>query len=356
MSNRFDLLGGCQFYFGQGNAAQTKAGLALGSAYTYATAGAAIGVMFVAPTSGNLTDVWFFVTTTTGAGNPPGVTTVELRNYNSTNKNRPGTTQHAVQTITPGVTDNKWINAHFTTPYSVTKGITYWIVIADAGWTSGHTATVDYKAGIGTSRQMYQLFQSVTTADGFAADPTKANLSPAMVLKFADGTIYGNPFTTNAGDTSNTLERGIKIVSLTEDLTICGVIFTGSSSISGLKIYSGATAPLGTTDVTITFGAGEGYFGAAFFAPFTLRKNKVYRIVFTYNGSTTYPQYYQIEDYATTTDVTNCGFAGGKMYRTLDNNDGTWADQIDMFPQMALIIQYQSVQPGALIDGGAIAT
>jgi hypothetical protein len=356
MSNAFDRLSGiAQMCFGPGLGNNTKTGFALGSAYSYGVAGAALALRFVAPTTGNLTDVWFFVTTTTGAGNPPGITTVELRNYSAAGT--PGTTLHASQTITPGTTDNKWINAHFTTPYSVTRGIIYFVVLGDAGWTSGHTATVD-SVGILFRNFTANHACGVTTANGFSTAGTVATSVPAMVLKFADGSYLGQPFTTTGAYTNNTLERGIKIAGLTEDVWIDGIMIMAiAANISGLKIYKGTTAPGGTTELTVTFGTGGGTIGGAYFAPFKLLKNTIYRIVLTYGGNSTAPGTFVIEDYATGgTDLTNAGFGGGTMFGTIDHNDGTWADSIDIFPQMALIIQDQSVQPGALIDGGAIAT
>ena len=163
MSNEFSRLIGTQWMLGETNT-QTKTGFALGSAYTYASAGAALGFRFTAPVSGNLTDVWFFVTAILGT---PGVTTVELRNWNTTTAAKPGTTLHTSTTITPGATANKWIDAHFSggSLYSVVQGTPYWIVLGDAVWSSGKTTTVDDISALDRPTSLLSTGRSYTTTD-----------------------------------------------------------------------------------------------------------------------------------------------------------------------------------------------
>jgi hypothetical protein len=353
MSNLFNRLTSGQLALGASGQAQSKTGFALGSAYTYNSAGAAYGFRWVAPVSGNLTDVWFFVTATAGT---PGVVTCELRNFNTVTTGKPGASLLASQTITPGTTANKWINVHFASPYSVVIGTPYWLVFGDAGWTTGNTTTIDDISIWGRNYPLAVIAQGWTTTDGYATVQTNVPNTPAMVLKFADGTLFGNPFTTAAGYTSNTRERGMKILGLTEDLYISGVSLGGpSSNISGLKIYQGTTAPGGTTVLTVSFPTGAGAHGASYFAPFKLLKNTLYRVVLTYGSSSNNPTYWQIEDFATTTDVTNAALGQGTIFETIDNGSGGWTDNIDRLPQMALIFSDQSVQPGALVNGGVLA-
>jgi hypothetical protein len=347
MASRFDLMGqdgGLAFGFSTGI---SRTGLALGSAYTYDSAGAAIGAKFVAPTTGNLTDVYFFVTASLGT---PGVTTVELRNIIVGTATIPGTTLHATQTITPGTTAVRWICAHFTTPYSVTKGVLYWIVIGDAGWTTGNTTTIAYKGGPAMG-SVGQKMMNYTTADGFHTAGTAVGSILPLVLKFADGTIFGNPYTTTYQYASSTLERGFKINGLTENIIISGVYPSkDTNKISGLKIYKGTAIPGSTPELTVVFGTGgtEGIF--AYFTPFTLIKNTVYRIVFTFSAADTYPLFLQIENYIASTDLLACGFGGGTWGATIDNNAGGWSDSMDMLPRCQLAIQDQ-----VSITGGAVS-
>jgi len=180
-----------------------------------------------------------------------------------------------------------------------------------------------------------------SSADGFATNGA-TQATPPCVLKFADGTICGSPFTTSANYASTTLERGIKLSGLTEDAILSGVLIgLAATNYSGLKIYSGATAPGGTPDLTVTFGVGEADVRAAFFADFTLRKNTVYRVVLTYGSASSSPPYYEIEDDATSADLTACAFGGGTLISTLDNGAGGWTDEADKFPRMALVFKDQ---------------
>jgi hypothetical protein len=334
-ARKHDLLASSQFSFGPPIGQATKTGLALSTNYAYGTGGIAIGNRFCAPTSGNLTDVWFYVTAIKGT---PGVTVVELRSYDATYPLRAGSTLHATQNITPGTTADKWINAHFSTPYAVTAGIYYWIAIGDAAGNSSNTTTVSYKSGLTGTRTLFHSMESCTTTTGFTTNATASSVLPALVMKFADGTIFGNPFTTYADYSNNTSERGLKIVNLSQPLTISGLHWNGAlATFSGVKIYDGATAPGGTTLATYTFDASA--WDIAYFTPYTLQKDRTYRIVFTYNGNSVKPPHYLIEDFATSTDLTNCGYGGGTVYGTIDGGAGAWVDAIDKLPLMHLLVR-----------------
>lgn len=333
MANSLQLPANNYLAYGPFNVA-TKAGLALSSAYLAGVSGAAVGMRFIAPTTGNLTDVYLFITAITGV---PGNLTVELHPQTSATQPNTGTT-HATQTVAPGVTANKWIRCTFGTPFSVTQGVAYWITPGDAAGGGVNFATVGYQGGIASSVQ--RQMSGFTSADGFATAGTLQNSTPPMVLKFSDGTLFGNPFTTNAAYANNQRERGLKIVSLTENLVINGATWSNpSSNQSGLKIYSGATAPGGTPDLTVTFGNGAASIGSTQFPAFTLKKSTIYRIVLTFSANNTGPNYVQIEDFSGNTDITNCAFAGGQMYGTQDDGAGGWTDSIDQFPRMEVITQ-----------------
>jgi hypothetical protein len=329
----------------------TKTGIALDTAYTYGVAGKAIAIRYCAPVSESLDAIYFFMS---AHGGTPGNLTVELRNY--LGALQPGATLHASQAVSPGTTDNKWIACTFSTPFSNVRGTYYFLVIGDPAGGAVNKATILDSGGMGQVYNSYSLLNPITCTDGFATAGTSVSSPMVAVLKFHDGTLLGHPYTTSANYTSNTLERGIKISGLTEDLVICGLIMgSASANISGLKIYSGTTIPGGTTELTLAFATGGGGIGSVMFAPFVLRKNTVYRIVLTFSASSGAPAYFINED-ASQADCLACGVGGGTLVNTVDNNAGGWTDSPEIFPKLALLIQDQSVQPGALIDGGAIAT
>lgn len=344
MVNDFSVLSGNGPQIGLQQSA-TKTGLALGSAYTYGSAGAAVGFRFVAPTSGNLNSIYFFVTAILGT---PGVTTVELRNCISGTTSKPGTTLHATQTVSPGTAANKWIKCTFDTPYSVTLGVEYWIVLGDAGWTTGKTASVLYISG--ALMVVNRTLTPYTTANGFSSAGALSSNAGGIVFVFADGTITGAPYTANTAYANNNRERGLKIIGLTENLKINGVFFIASASdLTTLKIYKGTTAPGGTTELTVTLASGAKDVGAILFSPFTLLRNTIYRIVLSAGASnTTTPKYFEIEDYATGgTDLINCGLGGGTITGTQDDGAGGWTDSPGQLCCMALQIvdQVARIQP-----------
>jgi hypothetical protein len=344
--NRYDLNPTKTFVLGPGAGGATRTGLALGSVYSYGVSGASISQRFIAPTSGNLNDVYFFVSAITGT---PGNITIELRNWNAASTSKPGTTLHASQTVSPGLTANKWIKCTFATPFSVVKGSAYHIVIGDAGWTTGNTATVLYICPNGNGQEMQTHGMGYTSTDGFATAGTSANNRCPMVLKFADGTLYGTVVTLQVSSANNTRERGIKITGLTDDIIISGVSSSLTPSYAGFRIYDGNTAPGGTPLYQAEFSAEGLPSGGFWFEPFTLRKNNVYRAVF-YMSTNTTSIYWQIEDVATGgSDFTSLTPGNGSMYYTIDNGAGGWTDSTDCTMPLGLAVQ--DLSPTGVIKG-----
>ena len=342
MANYFDRIPLANGWYGaRATHAATKTGLALDSNYAYGVSGDAIACRFVAGTTSNLVTVYAFMT---AHGGTPADLTCELRNYSAANL--PGNTLHDSATADPGTTDNKWVTFDMSaSPYQCVAGVTYFIVIGRAAADGTDYATMCYQ-GAPQDKESDPLFHSFRTTDGFATVKTDCYCPACMVLEFADGTLQGQPYTTSVAAASNTLERGLKISGLTEKVSISGVVFLLHASLSGLKIYSGTTAPAGATERTETFGGGEGACGAARFAPFTLNKDTVYRIVFTSSGNNQSPSYYSNEDGAAVADTVSCQFGGGTFCYTVDDGAGGWTDTTTAMPRMNLIVNDQVAVEG----------
>lgn len=321
----------------------TASGVALDSAYVYAASGKAIGVRFVSPTTSNLTKVYAFVSATAGT---PGVLTCQHRNV--ANYWKPGTSLLATTTATP--VSGEWITFTFGAPAGCTCGVTYWVVIGDAGWTSGNTSNVLTVPSMSApADNFYRLMHYVSTTDGFTTNGNAGDNGVPVILAFADGTVMGIPFTTWSADASSTQERGIKVTF--DEQVVIGAVYAGPfNSISGLKIYSGTTAPGGTPDATITFDATAVTAQTTLFAPFTCAKSTVYRFVFTYGGASVAPGYFQIQGTTPPADVLATGFWGGAAIHTQDNGAGGWTDSTSKFPKMVLRLKNQV----AISGGGAI--
>lgn len=311
----------------------TPASIALDSNYVHGTGGDAVEVFFVAPETGNLTTVYFYITAVTGT---PGNLTVELRNNSSS---KPGATLHASQSVSGDSTG--WVTCTFDTPYSVTCGTKYWICIGDADGSASHYASVLWKSGYYDSLDNYRMFCGYNTTDG-NANVTSGYQTIPFVLKFAGGTIVGVPYTVGANDTSDTKTRGMKITGLTEDLQIIGVILNCNTvNVSGVKIYSGSAAPGDSADYTFTGDLSN--YGMWFSNIVTLKKNTVYRVAFTHSGANSAPGYYQIE--GTPPDDVKAASVGGSGNFIHTISDGgtpaAWVDTDTKFPRMGLIVYDQ---------------
>lgn len=334
MANNFFLPTAAPVRFGPTViAVGTKAGIALDSNYAFGVGGDAVAYLFYAPTTSDLVTAYFFVTATAGT---PGNLTVELRNYNTATL--PNSTVHATQAVSPGTTANKWIACTFATPFECVQGTPYYLVVGDAAGDGTNYATVLSAGVVGVTDYSYSISDTTVTTNGFGAG-TKQNKNAVCVLKFADGTIIGCPYTSGGASASNKLMRGLYVAGMTEQIKIGGITFNGSSTISGLNVFSGATAPAGVADLTVTFSAAESANGYAVFTPFTMQKATIYRWVLTFGSNSTGPGYLSIEDGAGNADVLACGLFGGTMYWTISDGGGTpaWTNDTTFYPRMRLI-------------------
>lgn len=323
--------------------------------YSFGSTGAVIGWRFCAPSTTTLAACLAFITATTGAGN---TVTFELRN-DSAGSTVPGTlVTNGTATVASGTTANKWVKATFATPPSVTAGTWYWIVVGNAAAdAASNNFTVVRTSGV-TETEVTSAAQGWfvvgSSTNGFSTNVGTSSAAPVGVISFSDGSYIGNPYTQgNVGYASSTLERGLKISGLTGPLSISGLMWVVvSPNVSGVKIYSdAATAPGGTTVLNESFSTSDKNIGAHQFAsPITLQASTVYRVVFTFSGNTTAPQYQNVQDSSTfLSDLVAVSYGGGGFCDTIDNGAGGWTDNTDRIPQMAIWIN-------DLVAGGSAGT
>lgn len=313
----------------------------LNTAYTFGSAGTATGWGFVCPVSADLTEMYFYQTAQAGAAGAN--VTVEIRSDTS---DRPGATLHATQTIAR-VGGQKWNHVTFSSPFTMTAGTIYHVSIHNSDGTPGTntitvlcTMSVQSGAGAGywdMSGANRAYFPEHETTNGWssATFPTGVTVG---ILKFSDGTIIGNPYTTGGASwTSNTRERGLLINSLPFDCEIYNVGVTSfTANYSGIKVYRDNTAPGGSTIAT----ASQNNLGPTFTPPLVLTRNTKYRITTTFSVASTQPTYAQIDDYAAfPTDLQAVSYMQGKIMGTVDDGAGGWTDFPDRMPNMILGIR-----------------
>jgi hypothetical protein len=311
----------------------TRTTQALSGVYTFGSAGNCAGYRFVAPTSSTLVDVYFYVSAVAGTG---GTVTVELRSYSSSTL--PGATLHATTSVATAAAA-KWYKATFGSPFTLTANTSYYLVLTSNDATN--FATIVHRSGPEMPDAFTGPLIAVTSANGFSTG-SNTSKSGTVALAFGDGSVVGNPYTTNASDAANALERGIKIYGLDGPVAVSGLMTVAgvASNWNAVKIYSGTTAPGGSTVLSQSCGTANTDSGVARFAPTTLAAGTVYRIVFGFSGSSNNPGYYQIEDEATygAAILDLVTFGGGQMCHTIDNGAGGWTDSTDRFERMALIV------------------
>lgn len=310
----------------------TAANYKLDSAYTFNSAGDAMAIRFVAPKTVTLTDVYIFCDAITGT---PSTMRVELRNY--AGLALPGGTLHASTTASWPASSSKWVKATFGSPYTLTVGETYFLIVADAAGGAVNYASPLYRGAINANDRLYYLAETVTSANGFFTAGSAASCVPGFVLKFGDGTYWGQPFTDNLNYTSNTRERGF-LLTPDCDMLLKGVVFTQASQINGFKVYPAASAPGGTALATISFGGVAGAAGAALWSPQLLQRGYQYRCVFTFGSASTAPVYWVIEDYASFPEVAGAVTGDGAIQGTIDNGAGGWTDSPDQLPRATLLL------------------
>ena len=304
---------------------------ALSSAYTYGSAGAALGVRFLAVADTILSVVYVYIPVISG-----DYVTLKLEIRNSSNTLKPGSTLLTSETFSPVI---GWNTITLLSPPSLIKGDLYFLVFGDSDGDASNNASVLFRGGI-KSTEIYPAFAPVTSSDGFATNGTLQTNNWVGVLKFGNGDLLGDPFTGVSNYTSTTLERGLYITGLDTNIGVQGIVVDSAdaANIESVKIYSGSTAPGGTALLTQALTSEEQRVGVILFN-YLFLANTSYRIVFSFTSATTDPERYEIEGIPPT-DVLNSGFFDGLVYNTINNGVGGWTNSQYLFPQMDLLVGF----------------
>jgi hypothetical protein len=333
--------------------------LALDSAYTYNTAGDAIGlrVMGWPIASDALAFVYFFITGFTGTAANVDDINLEVRNgISATSSVRPGTTSNATGSVNPASTTG-WTRVT-PTAFTPTQGTEVWFVIADAdggaidfatvlaGITESAAAAINYRSADRLLRQ------GATHATGFSTAMTVLTGTSGIIVELASGAVLGLSYTDDLASTSNTLRRGLRMSDgVTEEFKLLGVTFetsTAWTTLTGVEVYAAATAPGGTTLASTTtasmastsaVNAGTGY---VFTTPYVVPKATDIRLVFTYGLAATTPRKMNIGTAnGFSTPLRKARVGGSGWFWTEDNNAGGWTDDQDAQPHMGFLVEDQ---------------
>lgn len=274
------------------------ANINLNNNYVSGTSGNAIGVRYQAIASKTINNVYFYIASYTGTAANVNDINLELRPEASTG---------AVLPNTASLTESKTYNPSSATGWQNVSGWTsvlsalsrnFFIVgDADGGATDFAAVTRSLASMFENTGQLSfaSRYLTVSTTGGFASGNTATPTPSAIVLLFSDSTAYGNPLTTSTTPSSSSQQRGLKISStaLTNAIKVFGMTWTSASAnISGIKIFSGSTAPNGTADNTstdllygITAAARNGCLTSSG-TSFKFSTGTQYRMVTTYSAAT----------------------------------------------------------------------
>lgn len=316
----------------------TMVNFVMDSAASFLVSGDVALVTFVAPANTTLVSSYLFCRTKTGS---PGDLNSELYGNNTSLYIPTGFPLQDGVLAAASISSTTWLKTTYGTPAALTKYERYWLLWGLASGDGSNNISIATTAPWQSvlSAQTVSLFgPSQDTAGGVTPS---VSAGPAVcVLKFGDGSVIGFPYTTITSDTNNALKRGFLISPPHGGLVIGGALFTASSAITGIEVFSGNAAPNTTPIASRTFVAGTGIVGAAAFDPITIPDdNTDYRVVLTYSGNSTSPGYINGLDFSTHADVMAAAYMSGKVKHTISTAPGTgWTDSADKLPQMALLL------------------
>ena len=294
--------------------------------YVYNSSGTVVGLRFSAPSTA-LEKVYFYLES--GSATVEAGPLVEIRNWNTSTNTDPGTTLIDSTTAT-FLGNQKWHTAIFSPAVTMVVGTFYWIVIGGES-----TDNFDFVHGVADADSKItghiELFSDST---GWTGTSTSRGRTP-IVLKFSDGTIFGNPYANQSATLSTTDEYGVKIEPLKTGLQITNIIMDNLTNLETVRVYRGNSPP-GSPERTITPGSLSLINGWIAFSPIVLESGASYRITFKYSSNVAPTKL--VANNATIEDVLNSGIFGGKMHLTL-NNGGIWEDHREMFPLFTFAIK-----------------
>jgi hypothetical protein len=297
--------------------------LALDSAYVHYTSGDVCGCRFMCPvsqTSATLT-VYGYVTAVTGSP-----TAVKCSLYDgptgAEDVDRP-TSAAALATsadVDCSALAAKW--ATFTLTATLVAGQQYYVLFHNAtGTPTSNYPTMQVRAlpttlvGLGL-----KFIQAMSATAGFSADGTADSAHPAMVIKFSDGSLLGNPYVTTAAHANNSNTRGICFTP-TEDIVVSGIAFyTAASALNGVKIRL-ASDHSDVVSATLDRGGALTTYAGTRLAPTTLTGGTRYEAVVTLGSSNSAGAVISMGEASPPADVQACTWPGAGYVdnTTIDN-------------------------------------
>ncbi len=328
---------------GEGAATQTTVALST-TGYEFGVAGNVTGLRFLATEAITLTNIYFFITSYTGTAANVNDINVELRSGTVT---APTSAILTGQVINPASATG-WINCSTLSPsFALVPGTWYWVLVADADASGTDFATVLNRAtqlGFTTTSGVMRGLRAAYSSTNGASSISVQVLPGTIVIVGSTGQVIGNPFSTTATSTSSTNRRGLRFDGLEGNLRIFGMVNgVSSTGISGLELYETATLPGGTalaTSTNLIPGADTATLGSVLFnSPYPIvRRNQVYRLVYTYSVAGTSPRRLQIGT-GVDANLRTAMLGGGTMYWAEANGTTDWTnDNISEFPQCAVLI------------------
>lgn len=320
----------------QNTASQTA--LALNAAMVMSTSGPAIAYRFVATRSADLTDVYLFVTATTGS---PTAIRCEIRAY--TSATLPGSSLGYADIDASGGGTPRWHHVTFGLPVALTEGATYYLVIHNAtGTPASNHATIAYLGPMVNGENFVLHHRPLNTSNGFTSATSNAN-GGIVVMKLSDGTLIGQALTQNASDANNALERGIYIPGIDESIEIGGLAWAAMLGVTSVHLRRaekapGASATAGSEEFNQTLAQASIDSGETRWTPRRLRRRQAYRLTLRMSGLATGPGYYEVQDAGRYSDVDGCVIGGGSFAHCIDNGAGGWTDTLTRWPRMQLLL------------------
>ena len=288
-----------------------------------------------------LSKVYAYVTGVTGTGSAITMTCT-LRAATSTTV--AGSQVTGYSTTATCRANAGWVVFEFTDAGRATLegGRSYFVTVATDGDGTNNCAVATSGATVAASG--YSQWASFTTTNTFSTLSLVARNGVPLVMKLADGTIQGSPYTRIVTDTGNTNSRGLYIPALNAPMTIRG-ISAASNVFNGAELWTpGGGSAVSTHTVVI------GHSGIGILSPqIDLAAGQDYRLVMTYLGASTRPGYVEIEDPDDHADLLAARLFGG-WHRT-ELISGTWTDFPKRFPSIVLLLDvpFPAVSAGSPI-------
>lgn len=275
-----------------GSAASTV----LDVAFVHDSAGDLAGIKFSSPVNQTAGDMTLYVYCTADTGSPTNSEAIILAGPDGADDDdQPDAGAAALATSAnvdaTGCDTPEWLTYTFTDSVTLVAGNTYFLgVINTTATPASNNFSVQHRGAldgfIGNTTNL-QWMSALVTADGFTTDPT-VSLGPAMVVKFDNGDLWGNPFVTATAHASNSNWRGTRFV-VNEDIVIsCASWGVITSVVADYRIYQGSTQILSITADRHS----ENNTSAACFPPITLTGGLPYDFVMNTTGASTAGQIY----------------------------------------------------------------